>query len=175
MRILKFATFLVLVAGLLPAHASLLNGTSATVTYYFPDMSTVIAGPSTATVNGTKEFGNFAGLVNVDISDANILLTFTRSGGPNFVSFDGLKFDFSPTLSSVSINPSSTFTAFASSDLTLSGNALWVNFAGLSVPNATTLSLDVTGARSVPEPASLALLGTGVLGLIGVARRKWGV
>jgi hypothetical protein len=170
---LKVATLILIVtASLLPANASLLSGTSATVTYYFPDTSTIFAGPQTATVNSTTEFVNFAGLVNIDISDTNILLTFTRNGGPNFVSFDGPQFIFAPTLSSVSINPSSTFTAFTSSDLTLSGNVLWVNFAGLFVPNASTLSLDVTG--SVPEPSSLLLVGTGGLGfLLGAIRRKF--
>jgi hypothetical protein len=43
--------------------------------------------------------------------------------------------------------------------------------------HADTFSLDITDAPSttsaVPEPSTLALFGTGILGLTGVARRKF--
>ena len=175
MRLVRFTILAaIVVSGLVSANASLLNGTSVSVTYLFPDTNTAFAATQSATVGSGTEFFNYAGLVDVDVSDTNVLMTFTRDGGPNAVAFDGLKFVFTPTLSSVSINPASTFVAFGTSALTLSGDTLYVNFANLFVPNGSTLSLDLTGVvSSTPEPSSLLLLGSGVLGLAGVFRRKF--
>jgi hypothetical protein len=172
MRLFRIAAFAVIIAaGSLSANASLLMGTTVSVTYLYPDTSTVYAATQSATVGPGMEFSNYAGLVDIDISDTNILMTFTRNGGPNAVLFDGLHFVFGPSLGSVSINPTSTFTAFGPSDLTLSGTDLWVNFANLFVPGGSTLSLDV-GVSSTPEPSSLLLLGTGLIGSVGAFHRK---
>jgi len=71
--------------------------------------------------------------------------------------------------------------AFASASLTsnelginfsFSGNVLTINFPGGVVPDSNATATFLIGAAQTPEPGTMALVATGVLGAAGVLRRR---
>jgi len=59
--------------------------------------------------------------------------------------------------------------------ITLSGPAVWVADDLSWESNPTNLLDDPQPTSEVPEPSSMVLLGSGLAGVIGVARRKFGI
>jgi hypothetical protein len=84
----------------------------------------------------------------------NAFVSYQLNGGPAVTSGCNT-FTFGPTQT---INPSGT------------ENTLLVSFNGDGVTDG--LLVDVTAVTSTPEPASMALLATGLAGIAGVAHRR---
>jgi len=130
--------------------------------------------------------GTFAipssGIVYFDIYADNTSITFdysrtsapgTWSGSslslaPTIYNGIGLNVNAGPTLTSVTIDPSTNMAGFNASDLSFTGNQIEVNWANLSWDSNTIVKLDV---NSVPEPFTIALCAGG-LGLAIARRRK---
>ena len=51
-------------------------------------------------------------------------------------------------------------------------NEIQVEWANLSFDRTTEVTLNTAQVVSTPEPASVVLMATGLLGVIGAARRK---
>ena len=73
-------------------------------------------------------------------------------------------------LGGVTIDPSSTI-GLTNADLTWTdgGSVLDVNLAGLPAGGSFTLDLTADPPANAPEPGTLVLLGTGLLGLLGLS------
>ncbi len=132
----------------------------------------------TVTSNGLDfPAGSFSGYgPDVYVTVGTDSITFGNGPGHYTVgSFNGPIYTISPATSLAVTLQSSDLPGFDQSLISVIGNTISLNFSGLEAPNGTlvTIGVVVDPATSVPEPASIALLGAGLLGL-GFGRRRAG-
>jgi hypothetical protein len=172
------------------ARADLL-GSEVTGVLLFPNETTFCnipgicsgpIGPVPVTSGVPPEFpaGTLAFDGSLAVTGTQIIWTATLPETYTTAAFNGfaLSFTGAPTITNVTLDPASTilpvpFTGFplsSSSGFYFNGSNVMFNLAGDSVLAGQQLILDVS---TVPEPASVILLGTGLLAGVGFLRRKF--
>lgn len=166
------AVALALVASAMPALAAFSAGNAVEVTYLYPNLSTVYAGPVTVTGPADSLTG-FAGILNIGFSDTSILLTLTTTAGINGTAFDGLRLtDLNNTLSFATLaldTVATNYAQFTASRISHQGNSIFINLVDL--PGQAGQRILLT-ASPVPEPGQWALLLGGLGVLAGLVRRR---
>ena len=120
--------------------------------------------------------GSTGGFVNGDfvyqITDNQVLIADLNATGVLTSPFTGFTFtDISedPMFSSLTLDSMSTINSGA---VSFTSDTLTLNFANAVVEPGDTAIYDFTTSVT-PEPSSIALLGTGLLGAFGIARRRY--
>jgi hypothetical protein len=183
-RVLTLVVSLLLAGGGLWA-APTLNGDTVTVNYFSPDLSSLMAtqgvfvGPPlpevTCSALGSGICSVFVEPGAINIHDLSIIVTEDAGGIYSTSAFNGFQFaglDFGDGSTLTGFNLTTDLPGLTASDVSFTANSIAFNASGLSfVSSPYTVELDLITSSSAPEPAAFLMLGSGLLA-IGLLHRR---
>ena len=160
------------------ANATLV-GDDVTAQHYFSSMSSPYGNLATATVTDDATdvmLPHNGSWYTVDVNADSFYVDYVNSATWSSASFNGLFVDSLNDSSGNSLQSVSIVTNMNGWDisrLTFDADSVWLNWNGLSFNSDTyvDVSLDF-GQQTVPEPSTMILFGTGLVGLIGYRRKR---
>ena len=172
MRFLSVVAAAAMVSASLAARADVLGDTFQ-ATFNSPTAGTLYQDLGTFTAPGG---GQLPGLFSYQFTGNQVILTDLDANGLLNGPFTGFEFtDITkdPLITGVTLDPATNFSGGVA---TFTSNTLDFNFANISVQAGDQAVYDLTFAPTptsvTPEPSSFLLLGTGLLGAVGVVRRR---
>jgi hypothetical protein len=151
-------------------------GDTVEIQFLFPDMNTQFGLSTMGVVTNSgvslNLFDNQLVTVFADHVDMVALRdSFFQSAEFNGVSVQDLT---NPNaFTSASVDAATTVVGFDDSRVSIVGGLLYINYQGLDTPQDSLARVDFSGQTTTPEPTSLLLLGSGILGAAGTLRKKF--
>jgi len=160
------------------AYAGTLDGDNVTVNYLYPDSSTVYQNLGTGTVSAAGFTVNSFGQHNYTVFPSEITLTNVLGQDVNFLSaaFNGYELidnTGSPAITGVTVGFSDV-AGFDASRVSFDATHVWLNMQSLITTPGEDIELDLQfGTVTTPEPATLLLFGTALLGMAPLVLKRF--
>lgn len=160
-----------------PAAAQL-AGETIGAQYLFPDLASIIIDFPAAVVGAGVEF-NAINQSQVDVADASLTISSVPGQGPTQLlpaAFNGYRiYDVGGTLPgfvTVTVNAATNLPGFDATRVSFDADNVFVNLQDLVLLPGEIVLLDIGFASTVPEPATVGLVATGLVVVGAAARRR---